>query len=183
MKSWSTHRLSIATNSWIVLSILLAITAIVMSLIGNRNLVVVGTNFFVLASMIVALQVFIGNSGIVSFGNLAFFAVGAYSTALLTIPPEIKSVALPLLPAVLQNLQVSFLPSVIGGALTAAIVAVVTGIIFTRMPENAMAMATLALLVIVHTTINNWEPVTRGSIGIYGIPRNTTMMNALLCLV
>ncbi len=33
---------------------------------------------------------FSGNSGVLSFGHVAFMAIGAYTSALLTIPPEIK---------------------------------------------------------------------------------------------
>ena len=36
------------------------------------------------------LQMFSGNSGVLSFGHVAFVAIGAYTSALLTIPPEIK---------------------------------------------------------------------------------------------
>ncbi len=41
-----------------------------------------------------------------------------------------------------------------------------------------MAMATLALLVMTHTVFANWEQVTRGTIGIFGIPRNVTLWTA-----
>jgi branched-chain amino acid transport system permease protein len=183
MKRWSLRRLSEGLNTWITLSIILAVIAAIIMISGNHKLRLIGTNFLILTALVIALQVFIGNSGIISFGNLAFFAVGAYSTALLTIPPDIKVVALKSLPPIIQNLHVGFLPAVFGGALIASLVAVVTGMVFTRMPDNAMAMATLALLVIVHTTIVNWDAVTRGTIGIYGIPSNSTMLNVLLCLM
>jgi len=49
---------------------------------------------------VVGLYVFVGNSGVLSFGNVAFMAVGAYVSALLTMKPAAKSVFLPDLPAV-----------------------------------------------------------------------------------
>ena len=40
--------------------------------------------------IVLGLQIFSGNSGVLSFGHIAFMAIGAYTSALLTIPPEIK---------------------------------------------------------------------------------------------
>ena len=50
--------------------------------------------------LVLSIQSFSGNSGIVSFGHVAFMGVGAYTAALLTIPPAIKEFILPDLPAV-----------------------------------------------------------------------------------
>ena len=43
--------------------------------------------FVVNVMLVLSMQVFIGNSGIVSFGHVAFMGIGAYTTALLSIPP------------------------------------------------------------------------------------------------
>ena len=54
--------------------------------------------------LVVALYIFAGNSGIFSFGHLAFAAIGAYTGGILTIPPKSagdvtgKDVLLPNLP-------------------------------------------------------------------------------------
>src|SRR5260370_6010552 len=47
---------------------------------------------------VVGLYVFVGNSGVLSFGNVAFMAIGAYVSALLTMPSAAKGVFLPDLP-------------------------------------------------------------------------------------
>ncbi len=183
MGNWSRRRLSEALRSWLAQGIILTLMAGAAALSGNRNLVLLATTFFILCALVIALHVFLGNSGIVSFGNLAFFAAGAYTTAILTIPPETKAVALPLLPPFLQNIQLDLVPAVLAGAIAAGLLALITGVVLTRMPTNAMAMATLALLVMVHTTLNNWKAVTRGTIGIYGVPRNMTLAGALIGLL
>lgn len=180
MGRWSQRRLTGAIRSWLGISFLILLLLGVTILLGNENFNLLVTNTLILSTMIVSLQVFIGNSGIVSFGNLAFFATGAYTTAILTIPPKTKATALPLLPTILSNIQLGLLPAVLGGAIAAGILAFVTGIVFTRMKANAMAMATLSLLVMIHTILNNWKAVTRGTIGIYGIPKNVTIWTALL---
>ena len=53
-----------------------------------------------------------------------------------------------------------------------AIVATVIGLALTRMRENAMAMATIGVLVILFVVFDNWEGITRGATGLFGIPRS-----------
>ena len=52
-------------------------------------------NALVFAAIVVALYVFIGNSGVISFGQIGFFLVGAYAAGELSIPPDTKSSILP----------------------------------------------------------------------------------------
>ena len=40
--------------------------------------------------MVLALQVFVGNSGVLSFGHGAFALIGSYTSAILTAPVNIK---------------------------------------------------------------------------------------------
>ena len=40
----------------------------------------------VFAAIVIALYVFIGNSGVISFGQIGFFLVGAYAAGELSIP-------------------------------------------------------------------------------------------------
>ena len=47
--------------------------------------------FLVNVMLVVSLQTFIGNSGIVSFGHVAFMGIGAYTTALVTILSAVKA--------------------------------------------------------------------------------------------
>ena len=48
--------------------------------------------------LVIGLYTFVGNSGVISFGHVAFMGVGAYASALLTIPVEIRQAQLPDLP-------------------------------------------------------------------------------------
>ena len=45
--------------------------------------------------MVVALYVFVGNSGVISFGQIGFFLVGAYAAGELSIPQDTKASILP----------------------------------------------------------------------------------------
>ena len=151
--------------------------------LGSSQLERLITDFLLTATLVVAIQVFVGNSGIVSFGHVAFAGIGAYSAALVTIPPAVKEQALPALPAWLQQADLGVVATVLLGAVVAALIAAAVGGAMARMSEIGFAMATLALLVLVHAVLANWDSVTRGGYGIYGIPNDTTSWVALLGLV
>lgn len=131
--------------------------------------------FLLNVMLVVSLQTFIGNSGIVSFGHVAFMGIGAYTTALITILSAIKAAQLPGLPSFLANAHVGLVPAILFSALAALIVAAVFGGAIIRMTESTMAMATLALLVVVHTFFQNATTYTRGALGLAGIPVRTSI--------
>lgn len=130
--------------------------------------------FIVNVMLVLSMQVFIGNSGIVSFGHVAFMGIGAYTTAILSISPLLRSAQLPALPAVLRSTELGLIPVVVASALVALVVAAIFGGGMIRMTESTMAMATLALLVVVHTFLQNATTFTRGSLGLAAIPVRTT---------
>jgi branched-chain amino acid transport system ATP-binding protein/branched-chain amino acid transport system permease protein len=169
-------RLRSALAGWsvvaVVLLIAMAATRSFGSTASSRTFVV----FLVNVMLVISLQVFIGNSGIVSFGHVAFMGIGAYTTALLSIPPFLRVSQLPNLPSILQTSHLGLVEVVLVSALVALIVAAVFGGAMIRMTEATMAMATLALLVVVHTFLQNATTFTRGSLGLAGVPVRTTVV-------
>ncbi len=162
--------------------VLTTVTALVSGLGSNlstRTLVI----FLLNVCLVCSLQMFIGNSGIVSFGHVAFMGVGAYTTALLTIPPALKQSQVPTLPSFLMQAHLGPLPTLVIVAILCALLAAILGGGLIRMTEGAMAMATLALLVVAHTLFQNWESVTRGTLGLFGIPARSTTWVALVAAV
>ena len=131
--------------------------------------------FLVNVMLVVSIQAFIGNSGIVSFGHVAFMGIGAYTTAMVTIPDLLKSAQLPDLPDALSTADLGLLPAIALSSLAAFVVAAVFGGGMIRMTESTMAMATLALLVVVHAILQNATTFTRGSLGLAGVPVRTTL--------
>lgn len=136
-------------------------------------------NFMIALVLVLAIQSFSGNSGIVSFGHVAFMGIGAYVAALLMIPPSIKKSTLPELPSFLGDRSLPYLPAILVAAAVSGVVAAVIGIALTRMQETAMAMATIGILVIFFVIFDNWTEVTRGATGLFGIPQSTTVWWAL----
>ncbi len=182
ISGWSLRRLTSAAGSWLSLGVLLTLLVITTVILENKSITLIVTSFLIYTSMVVAYQIFMGNSGIVSFGHVAFFAIGAYTAALLNIPPEIKQVALPSLPTILQQTQTGALLAILLATALAGVMALLIGIVLSRMREDAMGIATFALLVMVFTVIHNWQDVTRGGLGLYDIPNVMTPAYALIGL-
>lgn len=179
----SAARLRAALLGWLLLAGILVAFVFVVSAGGSAGLRRTATDFLLIAILVVALQAFVGNSGIVSFGHVAFVGIGAYTAALVTIPTAIKVQALTGAPGWLDRLELGLIPAVVLGTAAAALAAVLVGGAMARMSELGFAMATLALLVLVHALLANWDSVTRGGYGIYGIPDNTTIWVALAGLI
>lgn len=183
MSRWSRVDIRRGVVTWVILGVALAAVIVLLNVAGSASLVRTATNFLLLAGLVVGLQVFVGNSGIVSFGHVAFAGIGAYVAAVLSIPPEVRETALPDLPGVLAAFAPGWVTAVVIGAVVAAVVALILGGALMRMQEAPMAMATLAILVMAHTVFANWDTFTRGTIGLYGVPRSIDHVGALIGVV
>ncbi len=126
--------------------------------------------FGISAIAAVGYQVFVGATGIVSFGHVTFSAIGAYVAGILTVPVVLKRVVLPDLPAWLAHREVGLLVSVLVAAVAAAVVAAVAGVVLLRLSGTAASISTLALLVIANEILRNATRFTRGTQTFYGVP-------------
>jgi branched-chain amino acid transport system permease protein len=167
----------------VALSVILAAGWIAVRTWGTASASRTYVVFLLNVMLVVSMQLFIGNSGIVSFGHVAFMGVGAYTTALLTIPEALKTAQLPDVTEFLATAHFSLLPALVVSAVLAAVLAAVLGGGLIRMTESTMAMATLALLVLFHTVFQNWTTFTRGSLGLAGIPVNTSIALAAVAAI
>ena len=168
-------RLRPALWGWALISVLLAGGMALVQAFGSTSSSRTYVMFLVNVMLVVSLQTFIGNSGIVSFGHVAFMGIGAYTTALVTILSSVKLAQLPEIPSFLANANFGLPAAVAVSALAAFVVAAIFGGAIIRMTEATMAMATLALLVVVHTFFQNATTYTRGALGLAGIPVRTTI--------
>src|SRR5262245_20833129 len=119
---------------------------------------------------VVGLYVFVGNSGVLSFGNVAFMAIGAYVSALLTMPAAAKGVFLPDLPAFLGQAEWPATAGALAGGLAAALVGAVAGFPLMRLSGISASIATFAILVVAYVVLGNWTSVTGGQNSLMGLP-------------
>jgi branched-chain amino acid transport system permease protein len=123
---------------------------------------------FVVAT--VGFYVFVGNSGVFSFGQVAFMTVGAYVGGLLAITPASKASAQPDMPSFLISAHTSpFLACLIGGV-AAALAALVLSVPLIRLSGIAASLTSFAVLQVVYVVTANWGAVTNGESGLVGIP-------------
>jgi len=101
-----------------------------------------------------------GYTGYINFGTGAFFAIGAYSSAVLHKLPALLKTFDILIPAVPLPVMI------LVGGIVSGIVGLGTGYLTLRLRGVFFAIATLALSVVVQTLIVNWDYVG-GSRGIY----------------
>jgi branched-chain amino acid transport system permease protein len=129
---------------WVPLILIAVLTAFVavVALTGNVILARTVTDALIRMVMVVGLYIFIGNSGVLAFGHIAFTMIGAYATAWLTLPVFKKSFALHL-PAILAERQYPAIPSAIASAGLAALVAFIVGFPIMRLGGIAASIATL----------------------------------------
>jgi branched-chain amino acid transport system permease protein len=128
--------------------------------------------------VVVGTYVFVGNSGILSFGHIAFMAIGAYATAWLTLPLPLKRLNMPGLPGILHEVSLPVTPSVALAGVLAGLVGLASGLALLRLSGIAASIATLALLAIVNVGFSNWDRVTLGTSSIVGLPPYGGLMTA-----
>jgi branched-chain amino acid transport system permease protein len=158
-----------------ILCAVLGVMVVGVELFGSSTDQRITMTFLINLILVMGLQTFVGNSGVISFGHLSFMAIGAYTAAILTTPPEIKQQALPDAPGFLTNAELGFLPATSVAVVVTIVLALVVGIAIVRLSGAAAAVATLGLLVITHTVLSNFETLTRGAKAFYGIPGYSTL--------
>src|SRR5258708_3006161 len=129
--------------------------------------------------VVVGLYIFIGNSGVVSFGHISFMAIGGYASAILTMTVQKKHVLLQL-PGFLEHLQLPSLPAAVLAAGFAPFIAWLIGMAFIRLRGIALPMAPFAMLMIVHVVAQNWNEGTGRRRGVGGPPPFVAPLAALL---
>ncbi|SNT76743.1 branched-chain amino acid ABC transporter ATP-binding protein/permease [Paracoccus seriniphilus] len=138
------------------------------------------TVFFISLIGVAGIGIYAGNSGILSFGHLAFMGIGAYVSSILTLPAQLKAATLPKLPDWLAATQLDLVPATLVAILLTAAVALLVGWAIGRLEGSAAVIATLGLLIIVHGIIIGWRDVTRGAQSFFGVPRETGVWTAAI---
>ena len=129
--------------------------------------------------LVIGLYVLAGNSGVLSFGQIGFMGIGAYATAILTIPAESKPLVLPSLHGFLADAQLAPLPAILVSAAVVGVLAYLLAVPLMRLTGLTAGIATFALLLIVNNVLNNYVAITGGSGALSGIPYATTVPVAL----
>lgn len=171
---------SLARSWWPAISLCLIVVLVAsvgsnLSAVNQRHTIEILTNVV----LVVGLYVFVGNSGVLSFGQMSFMSVGAYATAILTIPVIQKNFLLPDLPGFLGAAELAPVPAALAAGLAAVIFGLLIVVPISRLSGLAASLAMFAVLVVVYQVAINWDAVTRGSRTMLGVPLSTTIWSAL----
>jgi len=136
------------------------------------------TNLFINLIAVLGIYIFIGTSGVPSFGHVAFIGIAAHLQALLTLNPSFKSMLLPNLPQWLARLELGLWPAMLITVAFVGIFALLIGIPFSRMGDAATGIVTICFLAVIHNVLNAWETYTAGVKVLYGIPEYCNLWTA-----
>ena len=137
----------------VALAVLLVLALFLLPWVAGRYPVYLAMQILVLAVFSLGFNLLFGYTGLLSFGQAGFFAVGAYACAkiLLVVPNLILGIA--------------------GGVACAGVAAVLLGILSVRHTRIYFSMLTLAFGMMIYSIAWKWRDFTGGDDGLVGIPR------------
>jgi len=117
-----------------------------------------------------------GFTGLFSLGHAGFLALGAYTSALLTMSPAQKEMNFFMAPIIapLANIHLPFIPALIIAGLVAGLAGFLIGAPALRLRDDYLAIATLGFSEIIRVVLTNLQNVTNGALGLKGLPRYST---------
>ena len=100
-----------------------------------------------------SLNLVAGYSGMVSLAHAGFYGIGAYTTAILSV-----------------NFNFPFIATLPIAMIISGILALIVSVIALRTVDDYFIIITLGIQVVIFSVMNNWMSLTRGPLGIPGIP-------------
>ena len=149
LAAWANRRLFAITLAGIALAVALPFLPF-----SSRYLIDLGTTVLIYVMLGWGLNVVVGLAGLLDLGYVAFYAVGAYTFALLA-----------------RDLGFTFWEALPFSGLVAASFGVILGFPVLRLRGDYLAIVTLGFGEIIRIVLLNWSPVTGGPNGISDIPR------------
>jgi branched-chain amino acid transport system permease protein len=145
-------------NKWLKYIIAILVVIALPHIFTDRyfqHIMVIACIYIILAA---SWNLIAGYAGLHNFGHAAFFGIGAYSSALLAL-----------------NVGLSPWISLFAGGLIAAFFGGLLGIPSFRLSGPYLAITTIGFSEIMKLICENWVNLTRGSLGLYGIPPLTSI--------
>lgn len=166
-----------------VLLILLGIVAaiaVLNAMIGSVILDRFVTRMFIDMTLVIALQIFMGNSGILWFPHLGFAGIGAYASVIFSMSPLQKMISLPQLYPFLAEVHFSFVVALLLSAVIVALLVAIITFPLMRLHDFPAVIASFALLVVIHVVLTHWRELTNGPQTLFGVDRYTYAPTAAL---
>jgi len=136
------------------------------TLLGSGSAERLVTVMLVDAIIVVGIQIYVGNTGVLSFGHIGFGAIAGYVFAVLAISPAEKAKRIADAPFGLADVDMNVWFALLIAVVVVLGVAFIIGIGLARSGAESGAVAatviTLALLFVSHEVARNWPDLTGG---------------------
>ena len=116
----------------------------------------------VLGIMALGLNLQWGYTGLFNAGVVGFYAIGAYTHAILITAPR---------PELIGNLGLPWVVGILGAMTASAFAAWVIGLATIRLRDDYLAIATFGVATTIQLVTLNWDGLTGGAQGLSAIPR------------
>lgn len=120
----------------------------------DAYLIHLGSLICIYILMSLSFNLVVGYTGMLNLGHVGLMAIGAYTSTIL-----------------MKNIELPFLVAILGAAVLTMIVASMLAIPARKIRGDYYALVTLGFMFVVFAVLVNWESLTRGTLGIPGIPR------------
>ena len=131
-------------------------------------------------AIVVALYVFIGNSGVLSFGTISFVALGAWTAGVLSVPESQKQFTMPGLSHFLVTTNVGNYASLALAAGAGAVFALAVGLPLMRLSGLSAGIATFAVLGITYNVLTYEQSIGPGLNAFSSVPQTTGIWQAAI---
>jgi branched-chain amino acid transport system permease protein len=129
-------------------------------------LLVVGIIAGVYSLLAIGMNMHWGDTGLLNFAHAAFFAVGAYTSAILTTPPATGSLATRVV-----GFDLPIVAGIVAGTAVAGVVGVLIALPSVRLEGDYLAIVTLSAAELIRLVIHNEAWLTTGAQTLKNIPR------------
>jgi branched-chain amino acid transport system permease protein len=156
---------------------------VIVGLVGSATSLATQQYFIsaeVSATIVIGLYIFVGNSGVFSFGTISFTALGAFAAGEMTIPTTTKHLVLPGLWSFIASHSIANVPSLLLAASLGAVYAFLVGIPLARLSGIAAGIATFAVLEITYNVFEFWTKIGPGAQTLSLVPTTTGMLQATI---
>lgn len=171
----------------ILKNISIIIITLVLAKLGDKYLNVYYSNIVNLAGIYVVLAVSLnlinGFTGLFSLGHVGFMAIGAYVTAILTMPEAVKMQNYFMNPMneFLLHLNLPLPIALLLGGIIATFFGLLIAAPVLRLTDDYLAIATLGFAEIIRIVILNIPSITNGALGLTAIPKPGSLLWAWGC--
>jgi branched-chain amino acid transport system permease protein len=156
----------------------LVLGAMALGALASSSTEIYFINALVAVSVVVALYLFVGNSGVLSFGHISFVAVGAWAAGVLSVPVAEKPATMPYLFGFLKDAEVGNIASLAIAAAVGCVFALLAGLPLMRLSGLAAGIATFAVLEITSNILRYYEKIGPGLNVFSSVPETTDIVQA-----